>query len=140
MKCAVCNMDIPEGETQCSICGAKVTNIDGTVIPATSDTAVPGTIKISVTEGDSSASVNNPAGKTSVLSIISLATGILSFIAIPLLGAVAAIITGYIALSEIKKSGGVLAGRNYAKIGLILGYISLTLVFFLVLMLFLSAF
>jgi len=42
--------------------------------------------------------------------------------------AVAAVILGHIALSEIKKSAGRLAGRGMAMVGLILGYIGVAFV------------
>ncbi|HOW92566.1 MAG TPA: DUF4190 domain-containing protein [Anaerolineaceae bacterium] len=65
----------------------------------------------------------------STLAIASLVTGILGWTLIPVLGAVAAIITGHLAKKEIAESRGRLTGNSMATAGLILGYISLGFVF-----------
>jgi hypothetical protein len=57
-----------------------------------------------------------PAAKWNVLSIVSLVTGLLAI-------GLAAIITGHISLSQIKKTGE--QGRVLAIIGLVLGYLEL---------------
>jgi hypothetical protein len=57
-----------------------------------------------------------PAAKWNVLSIISLVTAVLGI-------NLAAIITGHIALSQIKKTGE--QGRVLAIIGLVLGYLEI---------------
>lgn len=57
-----------------------------------------------------------PAAKWNVLSIVSLVTAVLAI-------GLAAIITGHIALSQIKKTGE--QGRILAIIGLVLGYLEL---------------
>lgn len=59
---------------------------------------------------------------SSGLAIASLVCGICGFI----LGltVIPALITGHIALSKIKKSGGIIHGRGMAIAGLILGYIT----------------
>lgn len=69
-----------------------------------------------------------PPTKTSVMAIISLVTGILGFVQIlPGIGPIAAVITGHIAKSEIKKSNGMVTGNGMATWGLILGYIMLAI-------------
>jgi len=65
----------------------------------------------------------------STLAIASLVTGILGWTLIPVLGAVAAIITWHLAKKEIAESRGRLTGNSMATAGLILGYISLGFVF-----------
>jgi hypothetical protein len=66
------------------------------------------------------------APRTSVTAIISLVTGILGFVQIlPVIGPIAAIITGHMAKSEIKKSAGTVTGGGMATAGLILGYLML---------------
>lgn len=69
--------------------------------------------------------------KDSTLAIASLVTGILGWTLIPLLGAVAAIITGHLAKKEIAESRGNLTGNSMATAGLLLGYISLGFVLLL---------
>ncbi|MBN2388346.1 MAG: DUF4190 domain-containing protein [Anaerolineales bacterium] len=66
--------------------------------------------------------------RTSVLAIISLVAGIGGFIQVlPVIGPIAAIITGHLAKSEINKSGGTVAGGGMATAGLILGYVTLAI-------------
>ena len=70
--------------------------------------------------------------KNSGLATTSLVLGILSLVLTvicigPLL-AVPAVICGHIALSQIKRAGGMLGGRGLATAGLVTGYISLALI------------
>jgi hypothetical protein len=66
-----------------------------------------------------------PVVRTSTLAIISLIGGIAGISILPFLGAIVAVITGHMANSEIKKSGGMITGKGMATAGLILGYLSL---------------
>ena len=69
-----------------------------------------------------------PSGpRTSTMAIISLVGGITGWTILPFLGSIAAIVFGHIAKSEIKKSGGMLAGNGLATAGLIMGYLSIAL-------------
>jgi len=70
----------------------------------------------------------NPAPSNSGLAIASLVTGILSWVLIPIIGAIIAIITGHLAKREIRESNGQLSGDGMATAGLILGYINILLV------------
>ena len=63
--------------------------------------------------------------KDSGLAIASLITGILGWTILPVLGSIAAIITGHLANKEIRESNGTLSGKGMATAGLILGYIQL---------------
>lgn len=65
--------------------------------------------------------------QTSSLAVISLISGIASFFILPLLGAIAAIITGSMAKKEIQQSAGRLTGGGMATWGLILGWINIAL-------------
>jgi len=62
---------------------------------------------------------------TNTMAIISLAAGVISWIAIPVIGGVVAIITGHMARSQIKASHGTEGGDGLAIAGLILGYVHL---------------
>lgn len=64
---------------------------------------------------------------TSAWSIISLIGGISNFIGFPFWGALIALITGYIAKSEIEKSHGRVGGERLAKAGLVLGWVGMGL-------------
>ncbi len=67
-----------------------------------------------------------PVTRTSTTAIISLIAGILGFIQVlPIIGPIAAVITGHMAKNEIKNSGGMVTGNGMATTGLILGYVSL---------------
>ena len=59
------------------------------------------------------------------MAIVSLVLGIISWVALPLLGAIGAIITGHMARREIKQSFGSQSGDTLALVGLILGYLNL---------------
>jgi len=66
-------------------------------------------------------------GQTSTLAIVSLVSGILGWTLVPLLGSIVAVVTGHMAKSEIRRSGGQLTGDGLATAGLILGYLAIVL-------------
>ncbi len=66
--------------------------------------------------------------ETSPLAIISLVFGILSWVALPIIGALIAIIAGHVARGQIRDSRGELQGDGLALAGLILGYLSIGLI------------
>jgi hypothetical protein len=66
--------------------------------------------------------------KDSALAIVSLVSGLVAWTFIPIIGAIAAVITGHLAKKEIRDSGNALNGNGMALAGLILGYIQLGLV------------
>ena len=71
--------------------------------------------------------MNQTPTKTSGLAISSLVLGILSFVCFSILTAIPGVICGHKALSQIKRSGGALAGKGMAIAGLIMGYIAIVL-------------
>lgn len=73
--------------------------------------------------------MNGPSSQrtTSALAVVSLVSGIVSWLLLPLLGALVAIITGHLARSEIRASQGGLDGDGLAIAGLILGYLQIVL-------------
>jgi hypothetical protein len=62
--------------------------------------------------------------QTSTLAVISLVTGILGWTLLPLLGTIAAIITGHMARGEIRRMPDRLEGDGMALAGLILGWVA----------------
>ena len=70
------------------------------------------------------------AGQTNTLAIVSLASGILSWFLVPVVGAVVAVVTGHMAKAEIRRTGE--QGDNFATIGLVLGYLHLAVVVLIV--------
>jgi hypothetical protein len=67
------------------------------------------------------------APPTSGMAIASLVIGIASFLVLPLVGHILALVFGYMARNEIKASNGRVAGDGYATAGIILGYIGIGL-------------
>lgn len=65
--------------------------------------------------------------RDSSLAVASLICGIASWIFVPFLGALAAVITGHLAQKEIRESHGMLSGEGMALAGLILGYVQIGL-------------
>lgn len=63
--------------------------------------------------------------QTSTMATVSLVTGIASWVIVPLIGAIVAVITGHMARKEIRESGGQLTGDGLATAGLVLGYLQL---------------
>ena len=74
-----------------------------------------------------SAQPNVSIAPNSQLAIASLVLGILSWILLPVLGAIGAVICGHMARGEIRRSRGSLAGDGLAVGGLVLGYLHLIL-------------
>lgn len=59
---------------------------------------------------------------TSTMAIVSLVTGIASYVIVPIVGALVAIITGHLSRREIRESNGRIQGKGMATAGLVLGY------------------
>lgn len=68
------------------------------------------------------------APPTSVLAIVSLVAGILSWIMLPIVGAIGAVICGHMARRDIREARGALGGDGLAVGGLLLGYIHLVVI------------
>lgn len=68
-----------------------------------------------------------PVAPTSGLATASLVLGILSWVILPLLGAVGAVVCGHMARRDIRASRGALGGDGLAIGGLVLGYAHLVL-------------
>ena len=65
--------------------------------------------------------------QNSTLAVISLISGIASYFIVPLLGAIAAIITGIWAMKEFRQCSGRVTGEGMAKAGIILGWVNIGL-------------
>ena len=64
---------------------------------------------------------------TSTLAVVSLVAGIASWILMPFIAGLAAIICGHMARTEIRRAGGALEGDGLAVAGLVLGWINVIL-------------
>lgn len=63
------------------------------------------------------------AAPTSGAATASLIFGILSYIFLPVIGAIVAVICGHVALGQIRASGDHVGGKGMAIAGLVLGYL-----------------
>lgn len=73
------------------------------------------------------AAYNQQVAPNSTAAIVSLILGIVAWFALPLLGAIGAVIAGHMARREIRAANGRISGDGLALIGLILGYVQLGL-------------
>ena len=73
--------------------------------------------------------MNVPARTTNTMALVSLILGILSWVALPFVGAIGAVICGHMARGEIQRAPpGTFEGDGMAVAGLILGYLHLALI------------
>lgn len=69
-----------------------------------------------------------PPPPTSTLAIVSLVASILGLTLVPFLGSIVGVVTGHMALKEIREKAGQVGGETLAKVGLGLGYGGLVLI------------
>ena len=74
---------------------------------------------------------------TSTLAVVSLVAGITSWLLLPFVAGLAAVICGHMARSEIRRAPDRLEGDGLAIAGLVLGYLSIALAVLLVFAVFL---
>jgi hypothetical protein len=72
--------------------------------------------------------VPGPTKPTSNTAIVALVAGLLSWLFVPFIGAVVAIIAGHMARGEIRRSDGALDGDGLALAGMVLGYVQIGLI------------
>ncbi|MEH6417791.1 DUF4190 domain-containing protein [Pseudomonas sp. CGJS7] len=71
--------------------------------------------------------MQTPVRQTNVLAILSLISGILGWTLLPLVGSIAAIVTGHMARGQIRRERERFDGDGLAIAGLILGWASVIL-------------
>jgi hypothetical protein len=137
MVCAQCGAVSDEGQRFCYNCGARL-DIPATgapqapvqTAPAQSPPPLP-PIQQPLAQPPGyqqpGAPYYPPAIPNSNLAIISLVSGIITWVLFPVIAAIVAVITGHMARREIRDSGGRLSGEGLATIGLVLGYAQLAL-------------
>lgn len=69
--------------------------------------------------------MNASIRQTSSLAVVSLIAGILGWTLLPFLGSIAAVITGHMARSEIRRAPDRLDGDGLAVAGLVLGWLAI---------------
>jgi hypothetical protein len=65
-----------------------------------------------------------PTSRLGTWALTSMICGIVSVVSVQIILAVLAIIFGFIGLSEIRKSAGMIEGRGFAITGIVTGFIS----------------
>ena len=74
------------------------------------------------------ANSDHAAATTSTLAMVSLGFGIATWVVLPFIGAIVAVVCGHLARSEIRRAPvGTLDGDGLAVAGLVLGYLHLVL-------------
>jgi hypothetical protein len=68
-----------------------------------------------------------PTTRTSTMALVSLIAGIVGLTLLPIIGSIAAVVTGYMARKEIAASAGAITGSGMALAGLIMGWIGVVL-------------
>jgi hypothetical protein len=138
MVCAQCGAISDEGQRFCYNCGARLEPqpagapqppVQTAPPPSLTPPAEPQPLGQPVGYGQGPAAYGPVAVPNSNLAIISLVSGILTWVLLPVVAAIVAVITGHMARREIRQSGGQLAGDGLALIGLILGYAQIALAF-----------
>ena len=66
--------------------------------------------------------MSDPLRQTSTTAIVSLVSGLLGWILLPLIGSLVAIVTGHMARAEIRRNPQALEGDGLVIAGLVLGY------------------
>lgn len=65
--------------------------------------------------------------RTHTLAIVSLIFGLISWLGLPMIGAIVAVITGHLARAEINRSPDQFEGSGMALAGLILGWLNIAI-------------
>lgn len=147
MKCSVCGAEIPAGSLFCPNCGTRMAapapSAPTEAMPAGVEQPYPPPLDQPYAERPVVPEWSTPAQPpvapqwsagpaatlpNSTAAVVSLIFGILSWVALPVLGPLVAIVAGHMARAEIRRSNGQVGGGGMATAGLILGYIQLALI------------
>jgi hypothetical protein len=136
MHCPNCRAVVSQGQRFCDNCGirlgADMASPDVQPLNAPIDhPPIPPPVSVQRgTDQSQPGMYAPPVVPNSNMAIISLIAGVLAWVALPLIGALVAVICGHLARKEISESGGRLTGQGLALAGLILGYVQLALALF----------
>lgn len=136
MNCPNCGTPVSGGALVCPQCHTAVA-VSPAPVPAAAPqfaAAAPARAPIPVYSGP-----QEPCGKAKTSMILGIAGVVLSIVLIGIPLGIIAVILGHLALSEIKRSGGRLQGRNWAITGLITGYICVAFILLMPVILIMAA-
>jgi hypothetical protein len=144
MNCTTCGAELVAGALFCPNCGSRS--------PAASGAGTP-TVGLPPTYGEPAPPLSQPydgaqpaaqpiapqwvapssapygAGgpPNSTAAVVSLVFGILTWIFLPVIGPIVAVVAGHMARAEIRRSNGQVGGGGMALAGLVLGYLQIAL-------------
>jgi hypothetical protein len=140
MNCTTCDSPLESGALFCANCGARVTPTSSAAMPtvvlppssgAPVQTAAPQSYAPQQPYMPPAVPqpgiYTTPTPPTSTAATVSLICGVLAYFALPLIGAIIAVVAGHMGRNEIRNSGGQIGGSGFATAGLILGYVQLAL-------------
>lgn len=149
MRCTSCDSALPDGVSFCTNCGAPVQAAGSAGQPTTSlpvggfqlppvvqrppASVPPGPqpsyppARSEIPQSTLPSTAYTPVAPTSNTAVVSLVFGVLTWVLLPWIGMIIAIIAGHMARREIALSGGRISGAGLATAGLVLGYLQLAL-------------
>jgi Domain of unknown function (DUF4190)/zinc-ribbon domain len=141
MNCTICGTALVPGALFCPNCGSRVTTPSSTGAPTAGlppaygepgpplsqpyDVAPPAVAPQWVAPGNAPYAVAGPPNSTA--AVVSLVFGILTWVLLPVIGPIVAVVAGHMARAEIRRSNGQIGGGGMAIAGLVLGYLQLAL-------------
>ena len=141
MNCPTCGVELVPGAMFCPNCGARVTTPSTagspTVgLPPTYDSPpqprplndVPLAPVAPQWAPPGASPYGPPSPPNSTTALVSLIFGILSWVVLPLIGPIVAVVAGHMARAEIRRSEGQVGGAGMAMAGLVLGYLQIALI------------
>lgn len=142
MRCPTCDYELPNDSSVvfCPNCGARISRTPEassggsfSLPPAVTPTYGTPAQQVYAPEVSQLPQQSLPVGSysaampNSTAAIVSLVFGILSWVMLPFVGAIVAVVAGHVARREIANAHQPLGGRGLATAGLILGYVNIAL-------------
>ena len=140
MNCTTCGTALVAGALFCPNCGSRVQAASSAGTPTTGlpaygepapplsqpyDGAPPTLAPEWVAPGSAPYGTASPPNSTA--AVVSLVFGILSWVMLPVIGPIVAVVAGHMARAEVRRSNGQLGGGGMATAGLVLGYLQIAL-------------
>jgi len=144
MNCTTCGTALVAGALFCPNCGSRVTTAPSAGTPTIglppaygepgpplsqpydgAPVMPPAVAPQWVAPGSAPYGVAGPPNSTA--AVVSLVFGILTWIFLPVIGPIVAVVAGHMARAEIRRSNGQVGGAGMAMAGLVLGYLQIAL-------------
>jgi hypothetical protein len=141
MNCTVCGTALVAGALFCPNCGSRVAAPSSAGAPTAGlpptydepapplsqpyDGAPPATAPQWIAPGSAPYAAAGPPNSTA--AVVSLVFGILTWVFLPVIGPIVAVVAGHMARAEIRRSNGQVGGGGMALAGLVLGYLQIGL-------------